>query len=112
MIKAWWSETKRDWQRTKSAVGMTHWDCKGDCPEPTLKDWLWHARSVGLIFLRDPWVCRLSPLAERKSGNLFLNDWGYEDWNGKPNFAVFIDFYDCYFFVVHIGKFWYECSYL
>jgi hypothetical protein len=109
-LRSWWSEIKRDWRRTKATVAMTYWNGKGDCNEPSFKDWLWHVKTISSCLLNAPWSCRLSEQAERRTSP--IQDWGYEDWNGKPKLAVFIDFYDCYFFVVHIGKFWYKIQYM
>jgi len=46
--------------------------------------------------------------------DLFMHgNWhiGYEHWNGKPKLQLGFNFYDWWYFTMHIGKLWIECAY-
>lgn len=45
--------------------------------------------------------------------HLIHGEWtfGYESWKGKSKFGIYIFYYDGWYYVGHLGKFWISCYY-
>lgn len=109
-ITEWWQLTRQNWYETKGLVAWHDWNGNGKPPErTTLAGWLYHLKKIGSILLTEPWADRLSEKA-MKRGDWYINDWGY-DPQYKSRYECYITFYDGYYFIVYIGKFWYSCHY-